>query len=176
MNFAVSNILRVKGFSNEDIKSAIRTRTYVDNFMRGRGDRHRVEQMLADAVSKPWFKHSYISPMLGDPAHSQWAKEIALDPITTLNRVRCPVLILFGTEDPWVPVRISAELLSKMANKKANLNYAVIAGANHEMATNVAPEKELDPAYATAFAPDAPSYFGILARWLSQLTQRSTPR
>ena len=30
------------------------------------------------------------------------------------------------------------------------------------------PEKELDPSNATAFAPDAPSYFGILARWLSQ--------
>jgi len=176
MNFAVGNILRVKGFRDEDIRAAIRTRTSVDDFMRGRGDRSAVEQMLADAVKRPWFKYCYISPMLDDPAHSQWAKEIALDPITTLNRVRCPVLILFGADDPWVPVRISAELLSKMANKKANLSYAVIAGANHEMATTVAPEKELDPSNATTFAPDAPSYFGILAKWLSQPGQRSTLR
>lgn len=168
MIFAVSNILRVKGFSDEDINAATRTRTYVDEFMRGRGDRPTVEQVLADAVNKPWFRHSFISPTLEDPAHSQWAKEIALDPITTLNRVHCPILILFGADDPWVPVKISAELLSKMVSKKVNISYAVIAGANHEMATNIAPEKELDPAYATAIAPDAPSYFGILAKWLSK--------
>ncbi len=172
MNFAVGNILRVKGFRDEDIKAAIRTRTFVDDFMRGRGDRPTVEHVLADAVNKPWFKYSFISPMLDDPAHSQWAKEIALDPITTLDRVRCPILILFGADDPWVPVKTSTELLSKMASKKANLSYAVIAGANHEMATTVAPENELDPHNATAFAPDAPSYFGILARWLSQLKIR----
>jgi pimeloyl-ACP methyl ester carboxylesterase len=168
MNFAVSNILRVKGFRDEDTREAIRTRTAVDDFMRGRGDRPAVEQLLADAVKRPWFKYCYISPMLDDPAHSQWAKEITLDPNTTLDRVRCPVLILYGADDPWVPVRISVELLSKMVNKKANLSYAVIAGANHEMATNVAPEKELDPSNATLFAPDAPSYFGILGKWLSQ--------
>jgi uncharacterized protein len=176
MNFAVGNILRVKGFREEDIRAAIRTRTAVDNFMRGRGDRTTVEHMLADAVKRPWFKYCYISPTLDDPAHSQWAKEITLDPITTLNRVRCPILILYGADDPWVPVRVSAELLSKMSSKRENLSYAIIAGANHEMATKVAPEKELDPAYATAFAPDAPSYFGILAKWLSQLDQRPTPR
>lgn len=176
MNFAVGNILRVKGFCDDDIRAAIRTRTSVDDFMRGRGDRPAVEQMLADAVKRPWFKYCYISPMLDDPAHSQWAKEIALDPVTALNRVRCPVLILFGADDPWVPVRISAELLSKMAGKKANLSYAVIAGANHEMATAVAPEEELDPSSAAAFAPDSPSYFGILAKWLSQIDQRSTLR
>jgi len=171
MNFAVENMLRVKGFRDEEISAAIRTRTAVDDFMRGRRERSAVEQMLADAVRKPWFKYAYISPMLDDPAHAQWAKEITLDPITTLNQVRCPVLILFGADDPWVPVRISAALLSKMADKKTNLSYAVIAGANHEMATTVAPEKELDPANATAFAPDAPSYFGILAKWLSQPDQ-----
>jgi len=171
MNFAVENILRVKGFRDEDISAAIRTRTAVDDFMRGQRERSAVEQILADAVKKPWFKYAYISPMLDDPAHAQWAKEITLDPITTLNQVRCPVLILFGADDPWVPVRISAELLSKMTDKKTNLSYAVIAGANHEMATTVAPEKELDPANATAFAPDAPSYFGILAKWLSQPDQ-----
>ncbi len=169
MNFAVGNILRVKGFSDDDIRTAIKTRTAVDDFMRGRGDRTAVQQMVAEAVKRPWFKYCFISPTLDDPAHSQWAKEIALNPITTLDRVRCPVLLIFGADDPWVPVRVSAELLSKMPNKKKNLSYAVIAGANHEMALSVPPEKELDPSYATAFAPDAPAYFGILAKWLSEL-------
>ncbi|RPD39570.1 alpha/beta hydrolase family protein [Chitinophaga barathri] len=174
MNFAVGNILRVKGFRDEDIGAAIRTRIAVDDFMRGKGDRLAVERMLADAVKKPWFKYCYISPMLDDPVHSQWAKEIALDPIATLERVSCPVLILFGANDPWVPVKISTALLGKMADKKANLTYAVIAGANHEMATNVAAGQELNPSNATAFAPDSPSYFGLLAKWLSMPGQRPT--
>lgn len=172
MNFAVSNILRVRGFSDEDIAAAIKTRTAVDDFMRGKKDRATVEKLLADAATKPWFQHGYISPMLADPARSQWAKEIRLDPVTTLNQVRCPTLILFGADDPWVPAKRSAELLKAMADKKANLTYAVIAGANHEMATKVAPKDELDPSNATAFSPDAPAYFGILARWLSQRKQR----
>jgi pimeloyl-ACP methyl ester carboxylesterase len=175
MNFAVSNILRVKGFSDEDIRTAIQTRTYVDEFMRGRKDRPTVEQMLTLAGKKPWFKYSYISPMLEDPAHAQWAKEIKLDPMITLDKVSCPILLLYGADDPWVPVKISAELARKRTDRKKNLTYAVIAGANHEMAINVPPEKELDPNYATAFAPDAPSYFGIVAKWLSQLGQQVKP-
>jgi dienelactone hydrolase len=175
MNFAVSNILRVKGFSDEDISTAIQTRIAVDDFMRGRKDRPTVEQMLTLGANKPWFKYSYISPMLEDPAHAQWAKEIKLDPITTLDKVSCPILLLYGADDPWVPVRISAELLGKMTGKKKNVGFAVIAGANHEMAINVPAEKELDPSFATAFAPDAPSYFGILAKWLSQLGQQVKP-
>jgi pimeloyl-ACP methyl ester carboxylesterase len=174
MKFAVSNILRVRGFSNEDISAAMRTRTAVDDFMRGKGERSTVEKLLAGAASEPWFQYSYISPMLDNPARSQWAKEMRLDPVTTLNQVRCPVLILFGADDPWVPVKLSAELLGRMADKKANLTHAVIAGANHEMATAVAPKDELDPANATAFAPDAPAYFGILVSWLSQMGQHSS--
>ena len=170
MNFAVGNILRVRGFSDADIAAAIRTRTAVDDFMRGKKDRAKdrasVEKLLAEAATKPWFKHSYISPMLADPARSQWAKEIALDPVTTLDRVRCPILMLFGADDPWVPAARSAEILKGMAAKKSNITYAVIAGANHEMATKVAPKDELDPANASAFAPDAPAYFAILANWL----------
>jgi len=170
MNFAVSNILRVRGFSDEDISTAIRTRTAVDDFMRGRKDRPTVEKLLAGAAGKPWFQYSYISPVLADPAHSQWAKEIALDPVTTLNQVRCPMLILFGADDPWVPTKRSAELLRDLP--KANLTYAVIAGANHEMAIAVAPKEELDPANATRFAPDSPAYFGILANWLGRPRMR----
>jgi pimeloyl-ACP methyl ester carboxylesterase len=176
MNFAVSNILRVRGFGNEDISAAISMRTAVDDFMRGKRDRATVEKLLTEAASKPWFQHSYISPTLADPAHSQWAKEITLDPATTLDQVRCPTLILFGADDPWVPVKLSAELLKATVARKPNLAYAVIAGANHEMATTVTPKEELDPANATAFAPDAPAYFGILARWLSQRGQRSSVR
>lgn len=176
MNFAVGNILQVRGFSEEDIEAAIRTRTAVDDFMRGRKDRATVEKLLAEAAGKPWFRHSYISPMLADPAQSQWAKEIRLDPVATLKQVQCPLLILFGADDPWVPAKRSAELLAGMGGKKTNLTYAVIAGANHEMATKVAPKDELDPANATAFAPDSPAYFGILASWLSRMKQHPTTR
>lgn len=172
MNFAVRNILSVKGFPEHDIRDAISTRTFVDNFMRGRGDRATGEKLLAEVVKKPWFKYSFISPTLDDPARSQWAKEIRLDPVVTLNKVTCPLLILYGSDDPWVPARISAEILNKIAGRKPNLRYAVIAGANHEMATTITPEKELDPLYATAISPDAPSYFGILAKWLGLLQVR----
>ena len=53
MKFAVTNILRIKGYSQADIDLAIAARTGVDDFMRGRLDRATAQARLDAAASKP---------------------------------------------------------------------------------------------------------------------------
>jgi uncharacterized protein len=168
MNFAVANILRIRGFSEEDIAQAVAARTAIDDFMRGRRDRASTQAILDQAATRPWFEHSYLARTFSDPTESRWAKEIRHDPLKTIARVECPALILFGTDDPWVPVQNSVERFRVRMTRHRNLTMHVVKGANHEMATTISMKDEIDPALFSRHHPDSPEYFGLLAAWLTK--------
>lgn len=115
MNFAVANVLRIKGFSQSDIDQAIATRTAVDDFQRGKRDRESAQGVLDVATTKPWFAHTYLEKTFKDPDQSHWAKEMRHDPMATLDAVKQPTLVIYGAADPWVPVRSSIERLRASA-------------------------------------------------------------
>jgi dipeptidyl aminopeptidase/acylaminoacyl peptidase len=166
MIFAVSNILRIRGFSEQDIAEAVATRRAVDAYMRGETERSSAEQALAAAVDKPWFQYTYMNPTLGDPATSRWPREMRHDPLATLDRVKAPALIIYGSVDPWVPVAISTERLAAIAGSHPNLQTVVIAGADHEMMLTASEMEQIDPAEGTRHQPDSAAYLGLLAAWL----------
>jgi dipeptidyl aminopeptidase/acylaminoacyl peptidase len=168
MNFAVGNILRIRGFTEEDVAQAVAARTAIDDFMRGRRDRASTQAILDQAATRSWFEHAYLERTFSDPTKSRWAKEIRHDPFETISRVTVPALILFGTEDPWVPVQISVERFQARLGRRRNLALHVVKGANHEMATIVSAKDEIDPALLSDHRPDSPEYFSILAAWLTK--------
>jgi pimeloyl-ACP methyl ester carboxylesterase len=168
MNFAVANILRIRGFSEEDVAQAVAARTAIDDFMRGRRDRATTQAILDQAATRPWFEHAYLARTFSDPTESRWAKEIRHDPLETIARVKVPALILFGTDDPWVPVQISVERFRARITRSRNLTMHVVTGANHEMATTISMKDEIDPALLSRHHPDSPEYFGFLAAWLTR--------
>jgi hypothetical protein len=168
MNFAVANILRIKGYSQADVDEAIAVRTAVDDFQRGRRDRASTQRMLDAAITKPWFEHIYMAPTFRDPEQSRWAREIRHDPLAVLGGVKPPTLVIYGSADPWVPVQVSVERLSAVAARHPNVDVAVIAGADHAMATTVAPADQIDPKLMTRSAPQSAEYFGLLGAWLAR--------
>lgn len=168
MNFAVTNILRIKGFSQADIEEAIAVRTAVDDFQRGKRDRASAQKVLDAATTKPWFEFIYMDRTFRDPDQSRWAREIRHDPLAVLPGVKPPALVLYGSADPWVPVQMSVERLRAAAARHPNLDVAVIAGADHAMATNVAPADQIDPKLLTQFAPQSAEYIGVLGAWLAR--------
>jgi pimeloyl-ACP methyl ester carboxylesterase len=168
MNFAVANILRIRSFSEEDVAQAVAARTAIDDFMRGRRDRASTKAILDQAATRPWFEHAYLGRTFSDPTESHWAKEIRHDPLETTARVKVPALILFGTDDPWVPVQISVERFRARITRSRNLTMHVVTGANHEMATTISMKDEIDPALLSRHHPDSPEYFGFLAAWLTR--------
>ena len=168
MNFAVANILRIKGFSQSDIDQAVATRTAVDDFQRGKRDRASAQSILDAATTKPWFVHAYLDKNFKDPDQSGWAREMRHDPMATLDAVRQPTLVIYGSADPWVPVQTSIERLHASSSRHLNVEIAVIAGADHAMATSVSIADQIDPVLSARAAPQSTAYFGLLGAWLSK--------
>jgi pimeloyl-ACP methyl ester carboxylesterase len=168
MNFAVANILRIKGYSQSDVDQAIATRSAVDDFLRGRRDRASTQRMLDAATIKPWFVHTYLDKTFRDPDQSGWAKEMRHDPLATLAAVKQPTLVVYGSADPWVPVQISIERLRARSAQHPNVEVAVVAGADHAMATSVPVADQIDPLLSAREAPQSAAYFGVLSAWLAK--------
>lgn len=167
MNFAVANILRIKGYSPADVESAVAARTAVDDFARGQLDRATAQRRLDEARRKPWFDLVYLDKSLPDPHESGWAREIRNDPLPALFKVKTPTLILYGARDPWVPVRVSRDLLREHAQRLPNVQTAVISGADHYMMLSASAEAQIDPSRMSQCAPEAAAYFALLASWLT---------
>lgn len=166
MNFAVANILRIKGYSEEDVRLALSARTAVDDFERSRLSRARAQQRLDAVVEKPWFPLIYMDKTFSNPDQSGWAKEIRHDPLASLGSLRAKALILYGSRDPWVPVAVSVGRLKPFIASHRSITTAVVAGADHAMMTDVAPEHQIDPEFFPRQAPNSPEYFARLAAWL----------
>jgi dipeptidyl aminopeptidase/acylaminoacyl peptidase len=167
MIFAVANILRIKGYSQPDIDTAIAARKAVDDFERSRLDRATAQRRLDEAMAKPWFDLIYMDRTFADPDQSGWAKEIKNDPLPTLYEVKVPTLIIYGAKDPWIPVRASLDLLQQHALQLPNVETAVIPGADHNMMLSISVEAQIAPAHLTDYAPEAAAYFSLLASWLT---------
>jgi uncharacterized protein len=135
--------------------------------MRGRRDRVSTQAILDQAAAHPWFEHIYLSRTFSDPSESRWAKEIQHNPLQTVAGITVPALIMFGTDDPWVPAQISIDQFRLHIENRPNLQIHVVNGANHEMATTISPKDEIDPALFDRFRPDAPEYFAVLTMWLT---------
>jgi fermentation-respiration switch protein FrsA (DUF1100 family) len=88
--------------------------------------------------------------------------------MTRLDKVSAPVLMLYGQDDPWVPVRLSMDHLDTIAKKHANVKAVVVAGADHTMMVGVDPKHQVDSNFFPKEAPDAAAYFALLAAWLAQ--------
>ena len=168
MSFAVENILRIHGYGPEEIAIAQHARRAVDDYLRGKLDRASAEQALNAARQRPWFPLIYMDNTVGNPETSSWLKQMRFDPMTMLDNVSAPVLMLYGQDDPWVPVRSSMDRLRAIAKQHANLRVAIVAGADHTMMLGVDPKDQVDPEFFPKEAPDAPAYFAFPAAWLTQ--------
>ncbi len=168
MNFAVANILQIRGFSQADIDAAIAARAAVDDFQRGKRDRASAQRILDAATAKPWFVHTYLEKSFKDPDQSGWAKEMRHDPLATLDAVKQPTFIIYGSADPWVPVQTSIERLRASSARHPNVEVALVAGADHAMATSVSLADQIDPVLSARQAPQSAAYFGLLGAWLAK--------
>ena len=167
MDFAVANILRIRGYAQTDIDAALATRAAVNDFERGRLDRALAQQRLDEAASKPWFNLIYLNRALRGAGEASHAGELNFEPGKALAALRIPVLLIYGARDPWVPVEASVKAVQASAGQHRNLTLAVIAGADHDMNLSTSAEDQIDPARMVDEAPDSTEYFALLAAWLT---------
>lgn len=165
MNFAVANILRIRGQPQAVIDQAIRARTIVDDYARGRRSRAEAEAADADAKAAPWYDQIWLKGNIDDP---EWRQQISANPLKALERSRVPTLIVFGQNDPWVPVGASLAALKAGAVRFPQVTTRVIDNADHAMMIGVPPAQQIDTDSATNAAPDAAAYFALLGAWLQE--------
>jgi uncharacterized protein len=149
--FAVANRLRTRGFNDAEIAEAQQALRRLDEFMRKGEDAAGVQAMLQDAQQKRWFPPSTLPATL--PTENErrtWLRwrDLDLDPVTYWERVRVPVMLLYGDQDDVVPVRESVDRITAALKKAGNdrLTVKVFADADHEL-TIAADRTNLVPGY-----------------------------
>jgi uncharacterized protein len=168
MQFATSNLLTVRGFSQEDIREMLETRKAWTGYLRGTISLGLAIDALTKAQSKPWFDLTYmpkVSELTNDPA---LRRKMDDDPVEAVLKAKVPLLFLYGGSDPWVPVAQSMQRLKALSGQLHNVECVIIANANHELMFPVKETMQVDADTNRNDAPQSPTYFMLLGSWLSR--------
>lgn len=166
MMHAVGNVLRINGYSPAQVERALDLRRQVDAHMRGELAFEPVRDAVEAARGEPWFADTYIGQV--EPREvAGWAREMAHDPLDTLSATRQPLLVVYGSEDPWIPVEASVERLHALGAVRPDLSVYVAPGADHALMHSFTPAQQVNTALFPAQRPESPDYFAVMAAWLA---------
>lgn len=171
MEFAMANRLRVGGYPQTDVDAMLAARAAWLGYLRGELPRSAAVTALSKIDAKPWFGLMYLpssNELAAKPADPSVRKQLDADPLSALERVRVAALLIFGGSDPWIPVAATVDRLRTLTRVQRNVQYAVIAGADHDMRFVAHQTMDVSSAALAADVPDAPSYFTLLASWLTR--------
>ncbi len=168
MEFATSNLLKVRGYSQEDVRDMLRARKAWLAYLRGKRSLTSAINVMQGVERKSWFKLAFM-PNSKELESSRGAlKELCYNPLDTFREISVPLLFIYGGEDPWIPVQESIKRLREIVKKRHNITYDVIPNANHEMLFPSRETMEFDEKVLNQSAPVAPSYFMQMTMWLSK--------
>jgi hypothetical protein len=175
MQFATRNLLTVRGYSQSDVQDMLAARKAWIGYLHRKGSRDEVVDVLRKAEAKPWFDIAYLpkaSQLTNDPEHDPNRKRLDDDPIAAVRQARVPLLLLYADSDPWVPVGESVKRLQSLAMEFPNIQYEVVGNANHEMMFPTNETMQVDQETTRKEAPQAPSYFMLVASWITRRVAR----
>ncbi len=178
MEFAMANRLRVDGHPQSDIHAMLAARKAWIGWVRGDTERAAAVTALSRIDDEPWFDQMYLPSAKDVATHApdpSVRKQLDADPLAALERVRVPALLVYGGGDPWIPVAATVDRLRLLARTQRNLDYTVVAGADHDMRFVTHEAMDVSPAALARDVPDAPSYFMLLASWLTRRLAQAQP-
>ncbi|HZY96984.1 MAG TPA: alpha/beta hydrolase [Candidatus Cybelea sp.] len=171
MEFAMANVLRVNGYPASDLDAMLAARKAWIGYLHGNLPLATAEAALSTIDRKRWFPLMYLpsAKELASNINTSASRErMDADPLAALARVHVPVLFIYGGKDPWTPVAATIERLHTLAQAHSGIEYAVIAGADHDMAFVQHERMTIDAATLQRDVPQAPAYFMLLAAWLAR--------
>ena len=163
MRYYTDELLRRAGYPTEDRSLLRDARAAVEDVLRGAGDRGHAERLLAVAAERPWFELSYLPPTIPDPGDS-WP-DMDYDPEPAFSQVQCPVLLVYGAAEEYVPAEASktAWLRATRASGDSRLTIVDLPDCGHFPAPGGS-GSALD-VQVSAFSP---AYTAELQHWLTR--------
>jgi pimeloyl-ACP methyl ester carboxylesterase len=169
--YRIQNELRADGFASKSIEQAkILTQLKVD-LLRGAGLYEEFDAAQKGFIGRPWFEYlHYCERKRFDAAKTM----VDLDPGAAWEKVRCPVLAVFGAKDATCPVEESVTVLRDRLKKAGNSDATVkvLPDADHNLAVSNTggrrEARERAQARPAGQGPEfAPAYFDTLSAWLA---------
>jgi len=171
MKFATRNLLTLRGYSQSDVQDMLAARQVWTGFLHRKSSRDEAVEALRKAETKPWFDIAYLpraSQLTHDPEHDSNRRRLDDDPVGAIQHAKVPILFLYADSDPWVPVSESVKRLQSLAVELPNIQYAVVDNTNHEMMFPENETMQVDQEATRKEAPQAPTYFMLLAAWIAR--------
>ena len=168
--FRVEAQLRADGFSDSDVQEAVAFARRRMALIRGDGAFEDLERRHPAVESRPWF------PYAGrcDRALFYSARRmVEYDPGPSWEKVRCPVLVIYGGHDTSLPAEKSLPIIRRGLERAGNKDatYKIFDRADHGMLvaeTGGRKERqERSRKRATGEAPDfTPGYLDTMHEWI----------
>lgn len=161
MRFYTDELLRRAGYDAGDRAQLRALRLAVEDVLRGTGDRAQTADLLATAVTRPWFPMAYLPPQL--PPAGGW-HDMDYDPEPTFSAVRCPTLLMYGTDEECVPADASKAVWHRAARVTGNPDLTIVdlPGCGHFPITGEPPTDEQPP-----ISDISAAYTAALRNWFA---------
>jgi len=173
-----ANVMREMGFSESDIKIAtdLREKLYASGRLlleknpNAAGERQKVSVELEKYAKEPWFERgAELPPNLDDDNPPRGALELLFfEPVPMWEKVKVPVLLIWGDKDRIVPVAESRTIIENTLKKGGNQNFTtkIFPNADHG-AVIVRDDKTWD------FPRVDLNYFNAMVEWLEAELKKS---
>jgi pimeloyl-ACP methyl ester carboxylesterase len=164
--------LRADGFPEADIREAVAFTRMRMGLIRGKGEFEDLEKAHAGVEACPWFRHAGRC----DGALFYSARGmVEYDPGPSWEKVRCPVLAIYGEKDTSLPAEKSLPIIRRGLEVAGNrdVTIRVFPGADHGLTTTVSggpkEARERSKARRPGDVPDfAPGYLDLMTSWLTE--------
>jgi uncharacterized protein len=111
MRFHTDELLRRRGFGDQERSRLRGLRIQVEDYLRAPGRtralRNEVAAALRHASLEPWFQYAYLAPE-PPPDEVRWS-DMDFDPVPSFGSVKVPVLALWGADEECVPRQASRD-------------------------------------------------------------------
>jgi len=97
-----------------------------------------LQALIPLVKDKSWFRYAFGSAPKDHWLWKWWQPVVDFDPALSLQKIKIPVLVIFGTADPLIPKDSLNSMISRITDglNKAGNNSVTVAkfeGANHEI-------------------------------------------
>jgi len=138
--------MRAAGEPDDTIERASAVQDELVEMLRGGNRGEAVATRYRRRATDPAVAYVH-KELFADPAVLEFAAGIGdHDPVPALERLRCPVLAVFGARDTYIPVDESVKLMTEAFERGGNgdVTVVVLPGADHSLRADGA---ELHPDY-----------------------------